>query len=66
MQLGLDFISYHYGHLPNAFITAQRQQSIPVITWTVRDEAAREHTFRHADQMTFEGFDPRQSPALTA
>ncbi|MBB4102294.1 glycerophosphodiester phosphodiesterase [Allorhizobium borbori] len=66
MQLGLDFISYHYGHLPNAFITAQRQQGIPVITWTVRDEAAREHTFRYADQMTFEGFDPRQSPALIA
>lgn len=63
MQLGLDFISYHYGHLPNPFIEAQRKRGIPVITWTVRDEAAREHTFKYADQMTFEGFDPRQSPA---
>lgn len=59
MQLGLDFISYHYGHLPNSFITAQRQRGIPVITWTVRDEAARKQTFANADQMTFEGFDPR-------
>lgn len=59
MQLGLDFISYHYGHLPNSFITAQRQRGIPVITWTVRDEAARNQTFANADQMTFEGFDPR-------
>ena len=59
MQLGLDFISYFYGHLPNPFITAQRQHGIPVITWTVRDEAARKHTFANADQMTFEGFDPR-------
>ena len=59
MQLGLDFISYFYGHLPNPFITAQRQRGIPVITWTVRDEAARKHTFANADQMTFEGFDPR-------
>ena len=59
MHLGLDCISYFYGHLPNPFITAQRQRGIPVITWTVRDEAARKHTFANADQMTFEGFDPR-------
>ncbi|MEZ2130639.1 MULTISPECIES: glycerophosphodiester phosphodiesterase [unclassified Sinorhizobium] len=59
MQLGLDFISYHYGHLPNSFITAQRKRAIPIITWTVRDEAARKQTFANADQMTFEGFDPR-------
>ena len=61
MHLGLDFISYFFGHLPNPFITAQRQRGIPVITWTVRDEAARKHTFANADQMTFEGFDPRQA-----
>ena len=58
MHLGLDFISYHYGHLPNPFVTAQRARGIPVITWTVRDDKAREHTFANADQMTFEGFDP--------
>lgn len=61
MQLGLDFISYHYAHLPNSFITAQRQAGIPVITWTVRDEKAREDTYKYADQMTFEGFDPREN-----
>ncbi len=66
MQLGLNFISYFYGDLPNPFITAQRQRGIPVITWTVRDEAARQHTFANADQMTFEGFDPRESPALAS
>lgn len=59
MHLGLDFISYCNAHLPNSFITAQRQRGIPVITWTVRDEAAARHTFAHADQMTFEGFDPK-------
>lgn len=59
MALGLDFVSYHYGHLPNPFVTQTRDNAIPVITWTVRDEAAMAHTFRHADQMTFEGFDPR-------
>ncbi|MEH6691025.1 MAG: glycerophosphodiester phosphodiesterase [Pseudorhizobium pelagicum] len=63
MHLDLDFISYQYAHLPNSFITAQRQAGIPVITWTVRDENARAHTYSHADQMTFEGFDPRETAA---
>ena len=61
MQAGLDFISYHWAHLPNSFVGAQRSRGIPVITWTVRDENARAHTYTHADQMTFEGFDPRES-----
>ena len=60
MHLGLDFISYAHAHLPNAFVTAQRQRKIPVITWTVRDETAARHTYAHADQITFEGFDPKQ------
>lgn len=59
MHLGLDFISYCNAHLPNSFVTAQRQQGIPIITWTVRDEPAMRHTYVHADQITFEGFDPR-------
>ncbi len=61
MHLGLDFISYHWPHLPNTFITAQQKAGIPIITWTVRDENAREHTYKYADQMTFEGFDPRDT-----
>ena len=59
MAFGLDFISYYYADLPNSFISGQRGKGIPVITWTVRDEEARKHTFENADQMTFEGFDPR-------
>lgn len=66
MQLGLDFISYHWAHLPNSFIDAQKSRGIPVITWTVRDEKARAHTYTHADQMTFEGFDPRESTPSAA
>lgn len=64
MRLGLDFISYYYGHLPNSFITRERGLGRPVITWTVRDDEARTITALNADQMTFEGFDPRE--ALTA
>lgn len=63
MHLGLDFISYCVAHLPNSFIEAQRQKNIPVITWTVRDEIMRAHTYTYADQMTFEGFDPRETVA---
>ncbi|ASY56219.1 glycerophosphodiester phosphodiesterase [Sinorhizobium sp. CCBAU 05631] len=61
MQLGLDFISYFYGDLPNPFITKERAMGRTVITWTVRDGRAQEHSFAHADQMTFEGFDPRET-----
>lgn len=61
MEIGLDFISYFFADLPNAFITGQRAKGIPVITWTVRDEKALKHTVENADQMTFEGFDPRGS-----
>ncbi|MFC3072725.1 glycerophosphodiester phosphodiesterase [Shinella pollutisoli] len=64
MRLGLDFISYNYEHLPNAFVDRQRALGRPVITWTVQDDEARTITALHADQMTFEGFDPRE--ALTA
>jgi glycerophosphoryl diester phosphodiesterase len=61
-QLGLDFVSYLWSDLPNSFVTAQRQSGLVMITWTVRDEKAREATYKYADQMTFEGFDPRTSP----
>jgi glycerophosphoryl diester phosphodiesterase len=66
MQLGLDFISYKWSDLPNSFSEGQRSRGVPLISWTVRDEKARIHTYTHADQMTFEGFDPRESPAPAA
>ncbi len=56
---GIDFVSYGVGHLPNRFVSFVRERlNMPVITWTVRDQAAVEATFTHADQMTFEGFAP--------
>jgi glycerophosphoryl diester phosphodiesterase len=58
MALGLDFISYHILHLPNDYITLQRSKGIPVITWTVRNAEQRAHSDAHAEQITFEGFDP--------
>ncbi|GHD09153.1 glycerophosphodiester phosphodiesterase [Tianweitania populi] len=55
---GFDFVSYGVDDLPNRFITFVREKlSMPVITWTVRNEQAKAKTFAHADQMTFEGFE---------
>ncbi|MBB4121742.1 glycerophosphodiester phosphodiesterase family protein [Martelella radicis] len=58
MRIGLDFVSYYYDDLPNDFVAGLRDSGVPVITWTVRNERARQITFQYADQMTFEGFDP--------
>lgn len=56
---GIDFVSFHVADLPNRFVdTVRGKLAMPVITWTVRDEWAVDLTRKHADQMTFEGFEP--------
>lgn len=53
------FTSYAAGDLPNRFVSFVRKKlGMPVITWTVRDQPAVDLTFKYADQMTFEGFEP--------
>jgi glycerophosphoryl diester phosphodiesterase len=53
------FVSYAVAHLPNPFISFVRQRlSMPVVTWTVRNQADLEKSYRYADQITFEGFSP--------
>jgi glycerophosphoryl diester phosphodiesterase len=60
---GISFASYEVGALPNPFTTFLRERlAMPVISWTVRDQPAVQRTFAHADQMTFEGFDPDAVP----
>ncbi|PRD42261.1 glycerophosphodiester phosphodiesterase [Phyllobacterium phragmitis] len=55
----LAFVSYNVHHLPNPFVGFVREKlKLPVITWTVRDEAARVQSDLFADQITFEGFRP--------
>jgi hypothetical protein len=52
-------VSYGVFDLPNRFITFVREKlEMPVISWTVRDQADVTKTFAHVDQMTFEGFEP--------
>jgi glycerophosphoryl diester phosphodiesterase len=62
----ISFVSFDVNELPNPFVTFVRDRlSMPVITWTVSDNAAVEATRRFADQMTFEGFDPDIVNALS-
>ncbi len=56
----LQFVSYHVDALPNPFVAKMRESGLPVITWTVRTAEQRKRTQEYADQMTFEGFDPRR------
>jgi glycerophosphoryl diester phosphodiesterase len=58
MELGLDFVSYAIRHLPNAFTSGLKSQGVPVLSWTIRTPEQAVHSRLHADQMTFEGFDP--------
>lgn len=56
---GIAFTSYAAGDLPNRFVSFVRDKlGMPVVTWTVRDQPAVDLTFKYADQMTFEGFEP--------
>jgi glycerophosphoryl diester phosphodiesterase len=53
------FVSYGVLDLPNRFVSFVRERlTMPVITWTVREATGIARTRAHADQMTFEGFDP--------
>jgi glycerophosphoryl diester phosphodiesterase len=58
LEMPLDFVSFHVADLPCPFVDKARALGLPVITWTVRDAESLELTMKHADQMTFEGFDP--------
>ena len=56
---GLDFVSYYIHHMPNRFTSFVRDRlKMPLITWTIRDDAALAKTYELADQATFEGVLP--------
>jgi glycerophosphoryl diester phosphodiesterase len=58
----ISFVSFGVMDLPNSFVSTVRDRfGMRVITWTVRDSWAEELTRQHADQMTFEGFNPDAS-----
>lgn len=54
-----DFVSYNQEHLPHNTIAQLRRGGLPVLCWTVRDQATADRVRPHVDQITFEGFDPK-------
>lgn len=48
------FIAYDVDKLPSRFIEEAREQQLPVLTWTVRDEIQRAAAAKYADQIIFE------------
>lgn len=48
------FIAYDVRHLPSPLTTRARAQGLPVLTWTVRDDAALARARAHADNIIFE------------
>ncbi len=54
------FISYHLYDLPTFCIKIARFFNIPVITWTVKSPKDAEHTYKYADQITFEQYLPKK------
>lgn len=56
---GISFVSYYVHHMPNRFTSFVRDRlNMPLITWTIRDDAALAKTYELADQATFEGILP--------
>jgi glycerophosphoryl diester phosphodiesterase len=57
-QFGVEFLSYSLADLPCRFASEFRRSGRPVISWTARSPADAARSALHADQITFEGFDP--------
>jgi glycerophosphoryl diester phosphodiesterase len=49
-----DFLAYDVRDLPSRFAASQRARGLPVLTWTVRDAAARAVAAAHADEAIYE------------
>lgn len=59
-ETNVDFVSYKISDLPCRFVAdIKNKHHIPIITWTVRSPEDRAVAAAHADQVTFEGYDPR-------
>lgn len=49
-----DFLAYDVRDLPSRFAGAQRARGLPLLTWTVRSEAARAIAVAHTDAIIYE------------
>ena len=61
-ELGCDFFSYGVGSFPAPAAAALRARGVPALCWTVRSPEQADFAYRHADQITFEGYAPSAAP----
>ncbi len=54
-----DFIAYNILFLPSAAVRRLRATGMPVLTWTVANKDLQARAADNADQIIFEGYDPR-------
>lgn len=52
------FISYYVDDLPRLVVRLARLFGIPIVTWTVKSPQDAEHSYKYADQITFEQYLP--------
>ena len=52
-----DFVSYHWGNLPNRFVN--KWKNLPILAWTVRNQDEYMQVIKYADNIVFEDFKPK-------
>lgn len=57
-RVGAHFVSHSARDLQNAALERVRAQNLPILTWTIRSEAAEVEARRVAQNVTFEGYLP--------
>jgi glycerophosphoryl diester phosphodiesterase len=55
-DVGADFVSYRWQHLPRPETEALRARGVPVLCWTVKTAVDERVARLHADNVTFEGY----------
>lgn len=54
-----DFISFNQAQLPYNAVASLKRSGLPILCWTVRDQATADRVAPYVDQITFEGFAPK-------
>lgn len=52
-----DFIAYRWIDLPNRFV--RQHKTLPVLAWTIRSQEEYMQVVKYADNIIFEGFEPK-------
>lgn len=52
-----NFIAYYWKNLPNRFV--KKYKELPVLAWTIKSQEEYLKVVKHADNIIFEGFEPK-------